>query len=124
MHDDKKRRAAVERAACRYARAVRKARVTRADGATWQQTENYRLACERAELRTAQVKQVVYSMGTSEIHVVAYRNFGLHVDKLVRNYSGVTLSRLAIAAIDRWTAAGLRQDVLEAICRRVFNLYL
>ena len=53
---------------------------------------------------------------------MVYRNFGLHVDKLVRNHSGATLRNLLLAAIEYWTAYGLRLDVLKEICKSVFSL--
>jgi len=53
---------------------------------------------------------------------VLYRNFGLHVDKLCRDYSGESLRLMVETAITRWTSYGCNPDVLRAICRLVFRL--
>jgi hypothetical protein len=60
--------------------------------------------------------------GVSLIQFIPYRNFGLHVDKLTRNHSGATLRNLVVAAIEYWSAYGLRTEVLSDICVQVFGL--
>ena len=74
------------------------------------------------ELRADQVREVLLGHGVHLLQFVPYRNFGLHVDKLVRNHSGKTLNNLALAAIEYWQAYGLRSDILREICRQVFKL--
>ena len=125
MKPDTRRQIAVDRATRRYRNAVRQGSIPcRADGNSAGQTDNYRTAAERSELRFAQVKQVLMERGVPPIQFVPYRNFGLHLDKLCRQHAGETLRQLASAAIDYWTSYGLRPDVLAAICDRVFGLTL
>lgn len=120
---DKRRAISVDRAFQRYAGSVwRGSAPCRADGDSIGQAANYLDAAERSELRAEQVRQVIMAHGVSLIQFIPYRNFGLHVDKLVRNHSGATLRNLVLAAIDYWTAYGLRPEVLREICRTVFNL--
>ena len=115
--------AIVERAHRRYASSVLQGKSPcRADGDAATQSSNYVEAAERAELRADQVREVLMSHGVQLIQFVPYRNFGLHVDKLVRNHSGRTLNSLALAAIEYWQAYGLRKEVLSAICANVFAL--
>jgi len=122
---DTRRQIAVDRATRRYGNAVRQGSIPcRADGNSAGQTYNYRAAAERSELRFTQVKQVLMERGVPLIQFVPYRNFALHLDKLFRQHSGETLRQLASAAIDYWTAYGLRSDVLSDICVQVFGLTL
>ena len=115
--------AIVDRARRRYASSVLQGKSPcRADGDAVAQSTNYVEAAERAELRADQVREVLISHGVQLIQFVPYRNFGLHVDKLVRNHSGATLRNLVLAAIDYWCAYGLRVDVLRDVCLRVFGL--
>jgi len=116
------RRGAIERAVRRYSKGARRAGTVRADGDLLRQEDNYRLACERAELRAEQVRAVAGALGVPMMHLVSYRCFGLHLDRLARRYSGATLARLAVDAVERYSASGLSPRVLIAICRRVFNL--
>ena len=82
----------VECAVSRYARSVRQGSVPcRADGNAEGQAANYRDAAERTELRAEQVRHVIMAHGVSLIQFMIYRNFGLHVDKLCRDYSGESL---------------------------------
>ena len=120
---DRRSQAIVERAHQRYTNSVLQGfSPCRADGDAVAQSSNYVEAAERAELRADQVREVLMSHGVQLIQFVPYRNFGLHVDKLVRNHSGKTLNNLALAAIEYWQAYGLRSDVLREICRKVFAL--
>jgi hypothetical protein len=123
MTKDTRRLIVVARATRRYGNAVRQGSIPcRADGDSSGQTDNYRTASERSELRFAQVKQVLMEHGVPPIQFVPYRNFALHVDKLCRQHSGETLRQLASAAIDYWTSYGLRPEVLKEICKQVFAL--
>jgi hypothetical protein len=125
MNDNAGRLKMVARATRRYGNAVRQGSIPcRADGDSSGQTDNYRTASERSELRFEQVKQVLMEHGVPPIQFVPYRNFALHVDKLSRQHSGETLRQLASAAIDYWTSYGLRPEVLAAICEQVFGLTL
>lgn len=120
---DKRRAISVDRAFQRYAGSVwRGSAPCRADGNADGQAANYRDAAERTELRAEQVRRVIMAAGVSLIQFMIYRNFGLHVDKLTRNHTGATLRNLVLAAIEYWTAYGLRPDVLKAICEQVFRL--
>jgi hypothetical protein len=123
MNNNARRLIVVDRATRRYGNAVRQGSIPcRADGDSSGQTDNYRTASERSELRFAQVKQVLMEHGVPPIQFVPYRNFALHVDKLFRQHSGETLRQLASAATDYWTSYGLRPEVLTAISERVFNI--
>ena len=123
MKPDIRRQMAVDRATRRYGNAVRQGSIPcRADGNSAGQSDNYRTAAERSELRFAQVRQVLMERGVPPIQFVPYRNFALHLDTLFRQHSGETLRNLASTAIDYWTSYGLRPDVLKEICRTVFNL--
>jgi hypothetical protein len=53
---------------------------------------------------------------------VLYRGFGLHVDRLFRDYSGESLRLMVSDAVRRWSAYGCKADVLAAICLEVFAL--
>ena len=120
---DKRRAISVDRAFQRYAGSVwRGSAPCRADGDSIGQATNYLNAAERTELRSEQLRQVLMSRGVPLIQFVPYRNFGLHVDKLTRNYSGGALRNLALAAVEYWSAYGLRTDVLKEICKNVFSL--
>jgi hypothetical protein len=113
----------VDCAVSRYVRSVRRGSVPcRADGDANSQAANYRDAVERAELRAEQVRHILNERGVSLIQFVVYRNFGLHVDKLCRAYSGETLRARALDAILRWKCYGCRPEVLAEICRKVFAL--
>ena len=50
------------------------------------------------------------------------RNFGLHVDKLFRDYSGESLRLRSLDAVLRWKCYGCKPEVLCAICEQVFGL--
>ena len=79
----------VDCAVSRYVRSVRRGSVPcRTDGDANSQAANYRDAAERAELRAEQIRRILNERGVSLIQFVVYRNFGLHVDKLFRDYSG------------------------------------
>jgi len=115
----------VERALRRYTNSVLQgSSPCRADGNSVTQSENYYDAAQRTALRADQVRQVIMAHGVQLIQFVPYRNFGLHVDKLTRNHTGATLRNLVIAAIEYWSAYGLRPDVLSAIAVQVFGLTL
>ena len=120
---DKRRVIAVECAVRRYAGSVRQGSVPcRADGIAVGQAANYREAAERTELRADQVRRVIMAHGVPLIQFVTYRNFGLHVDRLCRDYSGEALRLRTNDAIQRWQSYGCRPEVLSAICARVFGL--
>jgi len=120
---DKRRVIAVECAVRRYAGSVRQGSVPcRADGNAAGQAANYREAAERTELRADQVRRVIMAHGVPLIQFVTYRNFGLHVDRLCRDYSGEALRLRTNDAIQRWQSYGCRPEVLSAICARVFGL--
>ena len=88
------------------------------------QTENFRDAFERASLRYAQIKEVLCNSGVMVCQFVVYRSFGLHVDKLCRDYSGESLRLRALDAVLRWKCYGCKTEVLKTICRQVFALEL
>ena len=123
MKPDTRRQIAVDRATRRYGNAVRQGSIPcRADGDSSGQTDNYRTAAERSELRFAQVKQVLMERGVPPIQFVPYRNFALHLDKLCSQHLGETLLNHASSAVDYWSAYGLRPEVLREICETVFGL--
>lgn len=123
MTEDTRRLIAVDRAVRRYAATLRQGTTPcRADGKSASQTDNYRDATERAELRYAQIKEVLCDSGVSPSQFVVYRSFGLHVDKLCRDYSGESLRLRVLDAIERWKCYGCDSDVLKAICEHVFGL--
>jgi hypothetical protein len=125
MTRDTRRLIAVDRAVRRYAVSLRQgSNPCRADGDSAGQTENFRDAFERASLRYAQIKEVLCDAGISPCQFVVYRSFGLHVDKLCRDYSGETLRARVLDAILRWKCYGCRPEVLAAICEQVFGLTL
>jgi len=122
---DKRRVIAVERAVRRYAGSVRLGSVPcRADGNAAGQAANYREAAERTELRADQVRRVIMAHGIPLIQFMLYRNFGLHVDRLFRDYSGESLRLRALDAVLRWKCYGCKPEVLNEICRQVFALEL
>jgi len=122
---DKRRVIAVECAVRRYAGSVRQGSVPcRADGDADGQAANYREAAERTELRADQVRRVIMAHGVPLIQFMTYRNFGLHVDKLFRDYSGESLRLMVMDAIVRWSSYGCKTDVLAEICLKVFALDL
>jgi len=113
----------VDCAVRRYAGSVRQGSVPcRADGNAEGQAANYREAAERTELRAEQVRKVIMEHGVSLIQFMIYRNFGLHVDKLFRDYSGESLRLRALDAVQRWTCYGCQPEILRTICRDVFAL--
>ncbi len=123
MPNDKRSAFSVARATRRYAGSVRQGSVPcRADGDSGSQTNNYRDAAERSELRYEQVKKVLCDLGVPTIQFVTYRGFSLHVDKLFRDYEGETLRARVLDAMLRWQCYGCDPKVLEEICRTVFNL--
>ena len=120
---DRRSRISVECAVRRYAGSVRQGSVPcRADGDAEGQAANYREAAERAELRAEQVRKVIMERGVSLIQFVMYRNFGLHVDKLFRAYSGESLRLQVLDAIQRWTGCGCDSEILGSICEQVFGI--
>jgi len=122
---DKRRVIAVECAVRRYAGSVRQGSVPcRADGNADGQAANYREAAERTELRADQVRRVIMAHGAPLIQFMIYRNFGLHVDKLFRDYSGESLRLRALDAVMRWSCYGCSSAVLREICSTVFALAL
>ena len=125
MNRDTRRLLSVDRAVQRYAASLRQgSNLCRADGNSESQTENFRDAFERASLRYAQIKEVLCDSGVMVCQFVVYRSFGLHVDKLFRDYSGETLRARALDAILRWKCYGCRTEVLNEICKQVFRLEL
>jgi hypothetical protein len=96
----------------------------RADGNADGQAANYRDAAERTELRAEQVRKVIMAAGVSLIQFMTYRNFGLHVDKLFRDYSGESLRLMVMDAIARWRSYGCDAGILGSICEQVFGLRL
>ena len=122
---DKRRVIAVECAVRRYAGSVRQGSVPcRADGNAAGQAANYREAAERTELRADQVRRVIMAHGAPLIQFMIYRNFGLHVDKLFRDYSGETLRLRVLDAVSRWQCYGCSPNVLRAIAKTVFSMDL
>jgi len=120
---DKRRVIAVDCAVRRYAGSVRQGSVPcRADGNAESQAANYREAAERAELRAEQVRKVIMAAGVPLIQFMLYRNFGLHVDKLCRDYSGESLRLRTNDAVQRRQAYGCKPEVLATICLKVFAL--
>ncbi|MEO0077773.1 MAG: hypothetical protein ABIK86_02075 [candidate division WOR-3 bacterium] len=114
---------AAERAVNRYAAKLERGLAdTRSDRDLATQTEHYRAAAEHADLRTLQLRQVLWDMGVHSTLHCAYRAFTLHVDRQVRNYEHETLRILVNHAIERWTCRGCDPVVLRAICVRVFAL--
>ena len=71
-----------------------------------------------------QVRHIIMEHGVSLIQFALYRGFGLHVDKLFRDYSGESLRLRALDAILRWKCYGCKPEVLGAICEQVFGLEL
>ena len=123
MNRDTRRLVAVDRAVQRYAASLRQgSNLCRADGNSESQTENFRDAFERASLRYAQIKEVLCDSGVVVCQFVVYRSFGLHVDKLCRDYSGESLRLRALDAVLRWQCYGCTREVLKEICRQVFKL--
>ena len=123
MNRDTRRLIAVDRAVQRYAASLRQgSNPCRADGKSESQAENFRDAFERASLRYAQIKEVLCDSGVMVCQFVVYRSFGLHVDKLFRDYSGESLRLRVLDAVLRWKCYGCRPDVLAEICRQVFGL--
>jgi hypothetical protein len=115
----------VECAVWRYANAIRQgSSPCRADRDADNQAANYREAAERAELRAEQVRHVIMAAGVPLIQFMIYRNFGLHVDKLFRDYSGESLRMMVKDAIERWKSYGCDGDILTQICSQVFGLDL
>jgi hypothetical protein len=122
---DARRLRIVDRAASCYGRRIQEGfNPRRADGDSAGQEANYREALERAELKADQVRQVLMEHGVQTIQFVIYRGFGLHVDRLVRTYSGESLRVQVVDSIQRWACYGCKPDVLTAICLRVFGLVL
>ena len=125
MKRDVRRHFAVDRAIGRYAAALRQGKTPcRTDGKVARQTDNFQYAFMRADLRYAQIKEVLCDAGVQTCMFVMYRSFGLHVDKLFRDYSGESLRLMVTDTIDRWTSYGCEPEVLKAICRQVFALEL
>ena len=123
MNRDTRRLDAVDRATRRYVTSLRQgSNPCRADGNSESQTENFRDAFERASIRYSQIKEVLCDLGVSTIQFVTYRSFGLHVDKLFRDYDGETLRARVSDAVLRWQCYGCDPKVLKEICRTVFNL--
>ncbi len=123
MKPDARRLNSVDRAIQRYTVALRQGlSPCRSDGDSAGQTENYRDALERAELRYSQVKEILCRAGVPTTQFVFYRNFGLHLDKLFRDYSEESLRLHVRDAIARWVCCGCAREVLADICREVFKL--
>lgn len=120
---DKRSLISVECAVRRYVGSVRQGLVPcRADGDAAGQAANYRESAERAELRAEQVRHILNRRGGSLIQFILYRNFGLHVDKLCRDYSDETLHLRVLDAVARWVGYGCTRQILADICREVFKL--
>ncbi len=120
---DKRSILSVESAVRRYAGSIRQGTSPcRTDRDAELQATNYREAAERAELRAVQVRQIIMARGVSLIQFMIYRNFGLHVDKLCRDYSGESLRLQVLDAMLRWQCYGCNPDVLRAIAKSVFSL--
>ena len=120
---DRRSLLSVDCAVRRYAGSIRQgSSPCRADRNAEGQAANYREAAERAELRAEQVRHVIMAAGVPLIQFMIYRNFGLHVDKLFRDYSGESLRLMVNDAIERWSSYGCKPEVLKTICRQVFAL--
>jgi hypothetical protein len=122
---DERSLSAVDRAVQRYSATLRQGtNPCRADGDVAGQTENFRDALQRADLRYSQVKEILYSAGILTTQFIYYHNFTLHLDKLFRRHSSETLRSAVAAAIARWTYYGCDPEILRAICGTVFSLDL
>ena len=122
-YDKTFRQRTAERAVRRYASSLKYgSNARRRDGNTEEQAANYSRAVERAGLRTAEVRQVLMAHGILPMYFMTYGNFGLHVDRLIREHEGETLRQLVLAALARWTRDGSKPEVLKAICEQVFRL--
>jgi len=123
MTRDSRRLLSVDRAVQRYAASLRQgSNPCRADGKSESQTENFRDAFERASLRYAQIKEVLCGAGVIVCQFVVYRSFGLHVDKLCRDYSGESLRLRVLDAVTHWTCYGCEPEVLKELCWKLFAL--
>jgi hypothetical protein len=115
----------VDCAVTRYANAIRQgSSPCRADRDADSQTANFREAAERTELRAEQIRHILNEHGVSLIQYMIYRNFGLHVDKLCRAYSGESLRSMVETAVERWKSYGCSSVILGEICLQVFSLEL
>jgi len=120
---DRRSLLSVDCAVRRYAGSIRQgSSPCRADRNAESQAANYREAAEHAELRAEQVRHILNERGVSLIQYMIYRNFGLHVDKLCRDYSGESLRLRALDAVLRWKCYGCKPGVLEEICNQLFGL--
>jgi hypothetical protein len=125
MKPDSRHHFSVDRAIGRYAAALRQGKTPcRADGQVARQTDNFQYAFMRTDLRYAQIKEVLCDAGIQTCMFVMYRSFGLHVDKLCRDYSGESLRLRALDAVLRWRCYGCNPEILRAITRTVFGLDL
>jgi hypothetical protein len=107
----------------RYERAVRAGFCAhRADRDVDKQARHYSSRCEKRAVTETMVRQVLMERGVSVILIVHYLNFGRHVAKLTEHYGGVSLRAEAASAICQWVRKGLARQVLEDICRTVFNV--
>lgn len=113
----------LERAVSRYQRALaRGVAPCRADGDVQAQIDSFRAALERAELRAAQMKKFLQIAQVPMGQTLLWRNFILHLDRLVRTCGGVTLRLRAEEAVGRWAALGLDAELLRRLVAEVFGL--
>lgn len=115
----------VQRAKDRYEQSLVSGNATRRqDGDIGEQARRYHNAIKHLRNRLKEVKELLMAQGVPLIQFVRYCNFALHIDRLCRQYSGTTLNLEVRIAMNRWLASGLKRELLEAICREVFELEL
>ena len=97
---------------------------TRVDGQVEEQVERFREAAEEAESLLMKVRPVLERFGVMQTQKLAYYNFARHLQRLRKLVSGPALAAEAAMALDRWTAMGCRQEVLEAVRGKTFGVRL
>lgn len=93
----------------------------RADHDYKAQVKAYVRAAERQAQREISVRELVYQAGVPQCLVFQYLCYARHVQKLKREFTGLTLGTHIDIAIDRWAMRGLDPEVLRRIADSVIG---
>lgn len=94
----------------------------RRDGDLARQGRDYARQVERQKWLELATKTVLNRRGVSTISYVKYYNFVRHLARMQGLCSGESLELEARAAVTRWTAVGLRQEILLELCAAVLGI--
>jgi hypothetical protein len=112
-----------ERQCQRYERQLKLGSIpSRSDGDKGTQALDYKRSCQIQSELEQRARLLLFRSGVHLVWLSSYLNFVRHVFKLKRTLCRQALSYEARVAIVRWTGQGLRQHLLERLCRELLEV--